>query len=420
MVNKPTQTTVPKLRFPEFSGNWEEKRLGDVFNWGTTNSLPRAALTDEGGKIQNIHYGDIHTRYPILMDQDNEEIPYLVKQFYFPKALRSEHFCQIGDVLIADASEDYNDVGKAIEIVNLKPQSLLAGLHTLLARPAEKPKVSGFYGQLFASPSVRNQIKKHAQGISVLGISKASLEKIILHIPHPDEQAKIAAFLGAVDDLIAAEVQKLEALKDHKKGLMQQLFPAEGKTLPKLRFPEFRDAPEWKEQPLKKFLDFQQPTAYLVSDPKYSNAYETPVLTAGKTFILGYTNEQGGIFKDNLPVIIFDDFTTATQFVDFPFKAKSSAMKILHAKNGANIKFMYEAMQMISYEVGVHARHWISKFAPMLVLIPIDLKEQQKIANCLSSMDDLITAQSKKIKLLQDHKKGLMQQLFLNPEDMDG
>ena len=182
--------------------------------------------------------------------------------------------------------------------------------------------------------------------------------------------------------------------------------------VPKLRFPRFRNTPEWKEQPLEKFLDYQRPASYLVSDTKYSDAYETPVLTAGKIFILGYTNEKDGIFKDNLPVIIFDDFTTATQFVDFPFKVKSSAMKILHAKNGANIKFMYEAMQMISYEVGSHERHWISKFASMLVPIPVDLKEQQKIADCLSSMDDLITAQSKKIKLLQDHKKGLMQQLF--------
>src|SRR5690606_32258915 len=107
-----------------------------------------------------------------------------------------------------------------------------------------------------------------------------------------------------------------------------------------------------------------------------------PVLTAGKTFILGYTNEQHGIFKKDLPVIIFDDFTTATQFVDFPFKAKSSAMKILSAKPGSHIKFMYELMKMLRYEVGGHERHWISEFASMPVLIPQDPKEQQKIADC--------------------------------------
>ena len=181
--------------------------------------------------------------------------------------------------------------------------------------------------------------------------------------------------------------------------------------VPKLRFPEFREAGEWEARTLDSLLDYQQPTAYLVSDTKYNDAYNTPVLTAGKTFILGYTNEQHGIFCKNLPVVIFDDFTTATQFVDFPFKAKSSAMKILQAKKGADIKFVYEAMQLISYEVGAHERHWISTFAPMPILAPTP-DEQQKIADCLASLDELITLEAQQLDTLKTHKKGLMQQLF--------
>jgi type I restriction enzyme, S subunit len=181
--------------------------------------------------------------------------------------------------------------------------------------------------------------------------------------------------------------------------------------VPKLRFPEFQTAEEWENRPLGACLDYQQPTPYLVSDTNYSSAFNTPVLTAGKTFILGYTSEQHGIFSEDLPVIIFDDFTTATQFVEFPFKAKSSAMKILQAKNGANIKFMYEILQTLSYEVGAHERHWISKFAPMLVPVPAP-PEQHKIAECLSSVDDLIAAQARKLDALNTQKKGLMQQLF--------
>jgi len=181
--------------------------------------------------------------------------------------------------------------------------------------------------------------------------------------------------------------------------------------VPELRFPEFRGAEGWKNNPLENCLDYQQPTPYLVDDTKYSPAFKTPVLTAGKTFILGYTDEQHGIFSEGLPVIIFDDFTTATQFVDFPFKAKSSAMKILQAKNGADIKFMYETLQTISYEVGAHERHWISSFAPMRVPVPTPA-EQQKIASCLSSLDNLLAAESRKLHALKDHKKGLMRQLF--------
>jgi len=181
--------------------------------------------------------------------------------------------------------------------------------------------------------------------------------------------------------------------------------------VPKLRFPEFRGTEGWKQTPLGDCLDYQQPTPYLVADTKYSPAFKTPVLTAGKTFILGYTEEQHGIFNEGLPVVIFDDFTTATQFVNFPFKAKSSAMKILQAKNGADIKFMYEALQTLSYEVGAHERHWISNFAPMLVPVPSPA-EQQKIAECLSSVDELMAAQARKVDVLKTHKKGLMQQLF--------
>lgn len=181
--------------------------------------------------------------------------------------------------------------------------------------------------------------------------------------------------------------------------------------VPKLRFPEFQGAMAWEKKPLSANLDYLQPTPYLVSDTSYSPAYKTPVLTAGKTFILGYTNEEHGIFRDGLPVIIFDDFTTASQFVDFPFKAKSSAMKILKAKNGSNIKFMYEALQVLSFEVGAHERHWISVFAPILVAVPLP-PEQHKIADCLDSADALIAAQGRKVEALRAHKKGLMQQLF--------
>ena len=181
------------------------------------------------------------------------------------------------------------------------------------------------------------------------------------------------------------------------------------KLIPELRFPEF--SKEWILDELEQCLDYMQPTHYLVESTDYKDEYKTPVLTAGKSFILGYTNEKEGIFKENLPVIIFDDFTTATQFVDFPFKTKSSAMKILLAKNRNNIKFVYEAMQTINYQVGVHQRHWISIFSKLKIAIP-DPQEQQKIASCLSSLDEVIAAHSQKLDLLKDHKKGLMQNLF--------
>jgi type I restriction enzyme S subunit len=185
----------------------------------------------------------------------------------------------------------------------------------------------------------------------------------------------------------------------------------ENKLIPELRFPEFVNEGEWDEEELGNCLDYLQPTKYLVSSTAYDSTFKTPVLTAGKTFILGYTNEEDGVFSKKLPVIIFDDFTTASKFVDFPFKAKSSAMKILLSKNNTDIKFVYEIMQMLGYEVGVHERHWISKFSKIKIKIP-KILEQQKIASCLSSLDELIVAYNDKLETLKTYKKGLMQNLF--------
>lgn len=180
--------------------------------------------------------------------------------------------------------------------------------------------------------------------------------------------------------------------------------------VPRLRFPEFKNSVEWNKKTFGDIFDYEQPTSYLVSSENYNEKFATPVLTAGKTFILGYTDEVTGVCN-NLPVVIFDDFTTASKFVDFPFKAKSSAMKILRCKKSFNVVFAFNALQQVKYAVSVHERHWISRFSLIDTCVPTP-KEQQKIADCLSSLDELIAAEDKKLLALRDHKNGLMQKLF--------
>jgi len=132
---------------------------------------------------------------------------------------------------------------------------------------------------------------------------------------------------------------------------------------------------------LGELLDFEQPTKYIVKSTKYDNKNKTPVLTAGKTFILGYTNETEGVFEKNLPVIIFDDFTTAIKFVNFSFKVKSSAMKILSAdKNKVNIRFLFYIMQGIIYPIKKHKRYWISEYSKIKIPLP-PLNEQKRISD---------------------------------------
>ena len=139
------------------------------------------------------------------------------------------------------------------------------------------------------------------------------------------------------------------------------------------------DLPEgWAIAKFEDLLDYIQPTEYIIASTEYDDKYKTPVLTAGKSFIKGYTNETNGIFYE-VPVIIFDDFTTATQFVNFPFKVKSSAMKILQPTSTlVNIKLIFYFMQTVHLKNETHKRYWISEYSKLTIPLPPH-KEQQRI-----------------------------------------
>lgn len=184
------------------------------------------------------------------------------------------------------------------------------------------------------------------------------------------------------------------------------------KHIPNIRFPEFLNSGEWNKIALEDVLDYEQPTKYIVESDNYKEE-GTPVLTANKSIILGYTKELHNIYE-TLPTIIFDDFTTDSKYIDFPFKIKSSAIKLLTVKceREDNLRFIFETIQLIPFEAKEHKRHYISEFQKQSIYIPQNPAEQKKIADCLSSLDDYINATQEKIELLQAHKKGLMQQLL--------
>lgn len=259
---------------------------------------------------------------------------------------------------------------------------------------------------VLASEHVRYTLSKLATGTSgsMKNITKGELLTLKILIPPLPEQKKIAQALSTWDKAITATEQLLANSHQQKKVLRQQLLTG------KKRFPEFNG--KWERRELGKLLEYKQPTLYLVSSTDYNDDYETPVLTAGKTFILGYTNELEGIYREKLPVIIFDDFTTDSKFVDFPFKAKSSAMKILTARDGVSIKYVFEAMQMLDFKIGGHQRHWISIFSNQVIAIP-EIAEQRKIASALSCVDGEIEILKQKLNHLKQEKKALMQQLLI-------
>jgi len=216
-----------ELRFKDEQGKdfpeWEEKKLGEVFSFIPTNSFSRENLNYKEGKILNIHYGDIHTKFKTLFDIKKEIIPFLNNNISL-KNFKEDNYCKEGDVIIADASEDYADIGKSIELVNLDSKKIIAGLHTLHARPINNKMYIGFTGYLLRDWKVRKQIMIIAQGIKVLSISTGRLANISIEIPVIAEQTKIANFLIAIDKKIEATARQIEKAKEWKKGLLQRMF----------------------------------------------------------------------------------------------------------------------------------------------------------------------------------------------------
>ena len=178
---------------------------------------------------------------------------------------------------------------------------------------------------------------------------------------------------------------------------------------------------QYTEYELGELLPFEQPTAYIVKSTDYSDAYATPVLTAGKSFILGKTNETDGIF-DQLPVIIFDDFTTATQFVNFRFKVKSSAMKILHINTDLVIpKYIFYRLQIIQFDHSTHKRYWIQSYSKIKVLIP-PLDEQfrivARIEEFFSELDKAVDTLKTTKEQLAVYRQAVLKDAFDNAQAM--
>jgi len=170
----------------------------------------------------------------------------------------------------------------------------------------------------------------------------------------------------------------------------------------------------WEMVKLGDVLDYEQPTNYIVKSDLYDNKFKTPVLTAGKSFILGYTDETDGIFS-KLPVIIFDDFTTVSKYVDFPFKVKSSAMKILKAKEGvADNRYMFYLLQTLNLDCEQHKRYWISKFAPFQIPLP-PLHIQKRIAEILDAADALKRKDQALLKKYDELAQAIFIDMFGDP-----
>ena len=240
------------------------------------------------------------------------------------------------------------------------------------------------------------------KGVAIQGLSSSDLAKLLVPLPPISEQNRIVSelnrWLSVVDQIELDQYSLKNTIADIKNRILclaisgklvgQDISDEPAIELLKKINPSYiscdnrhyRNVPEgWAVCTFEDILEYEQPQQYIVNSTDYSDEYEIPVLTAGKSFIIGKTNEKSGVCK-RLPVIIFDDFTTDSKYVDFPFKVKSSAIKILHAKGNVNPQYIAYLMSVTRLIGDTHKRYWISEYSKIPIMLP-PVNEQEKIVS---------------------------------------
>lgn len=406
---------IPKLRFPEFKneGEWEEKELSEIGE--TVNGLTGKSSSDFGSGKPYVTYKQVFDSSKIDFSECGSVNIYEDE---------NQNILKKGDILFTTSSETPNEVGFASILLEQPKEPIYLNSFCFALRPFDlkknKPKFSRY---LFHSPIYRKSVSSLAQGSTRYNISKVAFLTQSLPFPLKSEQQKIAECLSSLDEIIEAERNKLEKLKEHKKGLMQNLFPQEGKKVPKLRFPEFKNTGEWE---------------YIYGNNLFraiSNKNHNSLLP-----ILAITQENGAIPRNSIQynvivsresiknykvvevgdfVISLRSFQGGIEYSNYNGICSPAYIILRREKNLKNLFFKYFFktdlyIKKINKNLeGIRDGKMVSfkQFSEIKLPFP-SIIEQQKIADSLSSLDELITAQANKIEKLKEHKKGLMQGLF--------
>lgn len=414
---EPTPALVPKLRFPEFRGTaaWKIKRLGDLFSdrqeSGLTG-LPLLSLMDKEGIVpqedsnrKNNSNSD-KSKYLRVVPGD---IAYNTMRMWEG---RSAHVGLEGLV------------SPAYTVCEPQP-----GVHSLL------------FSYYFKTPQLIEQFRRFSQGLvkDTLNLKYPAFAQISAPVPTYPEQHKIAECLSSVDELMAAQARKVDALKTHKKGLMQQLFPREGETQPRLRFPEFQNAGEWEEQKLEDLAKRgsghtpnKTKQEYYNGGIKWVSLADSKRLDNGlisQTAIViseqGIKNSSAVLHPAGSVILSRDAGVGKSAVMSEPMAVSQHFIVWTCDKHRLSNWFLYYILQIKKAVFESVASGSTIKtiglpfFKEMRIKVP-SVPEQQRIATCLSSLDALITAETQKHEALKTRKKGLMQQLFPSPEANEG
>ena len=235
---------TPEIRFEGFTDPWEQRKLGDCFEFLKNNTLSRADLNGENGTARNVHYGDILIKFGDCLDGERSDLPFITDDTVLPKFAGS--ILREGDVIFADTAED-EAAGKCVELRKLPKEPTISGLHTIPARP-RSPFGTGYLGHYLNSDAYHRQLLPLMQGIKVISVSKAALQDTQVRFPGLSEQTAIGAALSEIDNLITLHQRKYDKLCTVKKSMLDKMFPKLGETEPEIRFEGFTDP--WEQRKL--------------------------------------------------------------------------------------------------------------------------------------------------------------------------
>ena len=390
MLNAETQRKLPqgkisqpKLRFKGFTDPWQQRKLGEVINEYVDFAvneinLPVATSSRSGLHLQSDYFDGGHTGIDSSLTFRRVPEGYITYRHMSDDSIFHFNENRLGRTVLV--SKEY----PVFSCTTLIDQSFLLNVLN--------------YSADFRAFAIRQK-----KGGTRTRLYFSVLQNFIVSLPTIAEQARIGEFFRVLDDLIAAAKKKADLLKLKKRYYLQAIFSQQ------LRFKGFTGP--WQQRKLGDLLKFERPDRYIEPDGDYLSKGATPVLTANKGFVLGYTNNPEGIY-DKGPCVIFDDFTLDRKLVRCPFKVRSSAIKILTANPSVDLYFMFELLEFQKFPSLGHARHYISVVEPWRTPVP-DYLEQTHIGEMFRVMDDLIVAVTRRIELLERQKTAYLQCLFV-------
>lgn len=385
---------VPHLRFPEFHGEWEKCKVSDLLDFYSTNSLSWDQLEYETDNMLNLHYGLIHVGLPTMVDLSKDILPAIKKE----NEPKNFELCKEGDIAFADASEDTNEVAKAIEFYTLEDKAVVCGLHTIHGRDKSNKTVVGYKGYAFSSTAFHHQIRRIAQGTKIYSISAKNFAECYIGIPSKEEQTKIAKLLRLIDERIATQSKLIEKLESLIKGISSRIFAS-------IQGIEYRmgdivtitngnsnvqDAVIQSKDGLYPFFDRSEDIKYL---PTFLFDKEAIIYPGeGTEFMPRYFKGKFALHQRCYAIFDFNEIINA-RFLYFYLKTRNSYF----VKNavGSTVPSLR-----------------LDTFQKLKVIIP-SKEIQHSVSLCLSSMEQKCNVEKKILHKLLMQKQYLLRQMFI-------